>query len=146
MVESDKSTLTKDLQSVIDQALRSGMDAEAIARMVAERALTVNDVARNGLASETPPEDTGDVIYERDNLPPGLIDLPTAAKRYHLNNTTVRSWVAKGLVPAKGRLRAPAAKGGYVVVCEADLVAYMNAPRNKGGRPKKPQNKSYSDC
>lgn len=82
MVESGKSTLTEDLRSVIDQALRSGMDKKAIARMVAERALTLNDVARNGLATDTPPENTGDVIYEPGELPDGLIDLPSAAKKY----------------------------------------------------------------
>ena len=81
MVESGNSTLTEDLQSLIDQALRSGMDAEAIARMVAQRALTLNDVARNGLTTETPPEDAGDVIYEPGELPEGLIDLPSAAKK-----------------------------------------------------------------
>ena len=141
MVESGKSKPNEDLQSAIDQALRSGMDAEAIARMVAERALTLNDVARNGLASETPPKDARDVIYEPGELPEGLIDLPSAAARYSekygVSEDAMRQWVNRGRVVKAGRVRAPARGGGYIVVCERELVEFMAQPRNKGGRPRK---------
>jgi hypothetical protein len=145
MVESGKSTTTEDLQRAVDRLLAEGADGAQIAEMVAERIIKYpmvenpTDIVDLLAAADTPPENEGVVIYEPDELPEGLIDLPTASKRYGVNNTTMRSWVAKGLVQAKGRLRAPAAKGGYVVVSEADLCTYMNSPRNKGGRPKKPR-------
>ena len=136
MVESGNSTLTEELQSVIDQALRSGMDAEAIARMVAERALTLNDVARNGLATDTPPGDAGDVFYEPGELPEGLIDLPSAADIYHKRLGTLRQWVQRGKLQKLGRMRG-AAPGGYIVVSKRELEAELTAPQNKGGRPRK---------
>ena len=129
MVESGKSTLTEDLQSVIDQALRSGMDAEAIARMVAERALTLNDVARNGLATETPPKEAGDVIYEPGELPDGLIDLPSAARKYGIPVRTLGSWVHRGKLPRRGRLKGRAAGGGYIVTEEAAIMYCRDHPR-----------------
>ena len=132
MVESGKSTLTEDLQSVIDLALRSGMDEKAIARMVAERALTLNDVVRNGLAVETSPEDAGDVIYEPGELPDGLIDLPSAAKKYEIKVKTLRRWVELGKLPRRGRLRAPAAGGGYIVTVEALIPYWRDHPRKRG--------------
>lgn len=129
MVESGKSTLTEDLQSVIDQALRSGMDAEAIARMVAQRALTLNDVARNGLADETPPEDLGDVIYEPGELPDGLIDLPSAAKKYGIPVRTLQSWIYRGKLPRRGKLRARSPGGGYTVTEREAILFCRDNPR-----------------
>ena len=71
------------------------------------------------------------------DLPAGLIDLPTAVKKHRLKVRTVHDWVKYGHVRLHGRLKAPAAGGGYLVVDEAELVAYVTAPRNKGGRPRK---------
>ena len=136
MVESGKDTLAEDLQSVIDQALRSGMDAEAIARMVAERALTLNDVARNGLAGDTPPEDAGDVIYEPGELPDGLIDLPSAAKKYGISVVMLRSWVQRGKLPRRGRLRGRSPGRGYIVT-EDQMIPYCRDNPRKTGRKKR---------
>ena len=74
-------------------------------------------------------------IYE--TLPEGLIDLPTAAKKHGLSLRNMSRWVQKGQVKLQGRLRAPAAGGGYIVVSEADLLTYAHAPRNKGGRSRR---------
>ena len=199
MLESGKRTLTEDLQGAVDQALRSGMDAEAIARMVAERVkvrrvsdaneivgvldapepppedaadVIYEDVGQETApepqpvrtdmvaervkvrrvsdaneivgvldAPETPPEDAGDVIYEPGDLPEGLIDLPSAAARYSdkygVSEDAMRKWVNRGHVAKAGRVRAPARGGGYIVVCESELVEFMAQPRNKGGRPRK---------
>ena len=68
-------------------------------------------------------------------LPLGLIDLPSAAKKYGLNVPTIRNWVNTGRVQRVGRLKAPATGSGYLVVSESDLQNYMAMPRNKGGRP-----------
>ena len=146
MLESGKSTTTEELQSAIDQALRSGVDAEAIAHMVAERVKAhrvsdANDIVGVLDAPETPPEDAGDIIYEPGELPDGLIDLPSAAARYSdkygVSEDAMRQWVNRGRVAKAGRVRAPARGGGYIVVCESELVEFMAQPRNKGGRPRK---------
>ena len=140
MLESGKSTLTEDLHSVIDQALRSGMDAEAIARMVAERVRAhrvsdANDIVGVLEAPETPPEDAGDVIYEPGDLPEGLIDLPSAAEVYGYQVGTLRTWVQRGFLKQRGRMKGAAPKG-YVVVDVCELEARIAAPRKKG-RPRK---------
>ena len=134
MVESGKSTPNEDLQGAIDQALRSGMDAEAIARMVAERALTLNDVAGNGLATKTLPEDAGDVIYEPGELPDGLIDLPSAAKKYGINPRTAWGWWRRGLLPRMGYMKAPGGRYNVTTVAAFDEMA--KKPRRKGRPPK----------
>ena len=71
-----------------------------------------------------------------DELPKGLIDLPTAGKKYGLNVRTIRGWVNKGKLEAAGRLRGPAPGGGYLVVSEDELLVHIAEPRSRG-RPKK---------
>ena len=68
-------------------------------------------------------------------LPPGLIDVPGAARKYGLHPETVRYWVRNGKVPLCGRLRAPAPGGGFMVVSEEDLLAHMSSPQSRG-RPR----------
>ena len=130
MVESGESSLTEELRGAIDQALRSGMDVEAIAHMVAERALTLNELATDTLAAETPPNDEGAVIY--DELPPGLIDLPSASKKYGIPVKTLRTWVHRGKIPRRGRLRARSPGGGYIVTVEAEIEYCRDNPRKRG--------------
>ena len=72
-----------------------------------------------------------------DELPPGAIDLPSAARKYELHPKTVHDWVEKGYVKSLGRLRGSARGGGFVIVRENDLMEYIHAPRKKGGRPPK---------
>ena len=74
-----------------------------------------------------------DTVYAE--LPAGLIDLPTAATRYKVNVRTIYNWLRRGRLALCGRLRAPATGGGYLVVCEDELVAFMRGPRDRGGRP-----------
>ena len=70
-------------------------------------------------------------------LPPGTIDVPTALRKYNLNRNTLRGWVDRGCVFPVARLRAPAVGGGYLVFNEAELEAYIAAPRHPGGRGRK---------
>ena len=77
------------------------------------------------------PKHAPDTVYSE--LPPGLIDLPSAGRKYNVPRRTIHSWVNKGRVRLRGRLRGPTRGGGYLVVSEADLVAYLEGPRNKGG-------------
>ena len=71
------------------------------------------------------------------DLPEGLIDLPSAQKKYGCTRARFRNWVTKGQLKVHGRLRAPARGGGYLVVSEDELVDRLTAPPNKGGRPRK---------
>ena len=136
MVELGKST-KDDLISAIDQALRSGIKAEAIADMVAERTIyhevaTPSDIAEflDHHRDETPPNDEGAVIY--DELPPGLIDLPSASKKYGIRVRTLHAWIQRGKLPRRGRLRARAAGGGYIVTEEAEILRCRDNPRKPG--------------
>ena len=142
MVELGRQA-TDELRSAIDRALRSGIKAEAIADMVAERTIyhevaTPSDIIEflNHHQDKTPPDDEGTVIY--DELPAGLIDLPSAAKKYGLALGTLHQWAYRGKIPRLGRLRGRAKHGGFVVTSESHLVMEMSKPKNKGGRPKNP--------
>ena len=127
MVESDKSSPTEGLRSALDQALRSGMRADEIEQMVA---VTLSELASDTLAApETPPEDVGVVIYEPGELPEGLIDLPSAAKKYGIKVATLRQWVNRGKLPRCGRVRARAAGGGYIVTVEAEIIHCRDNPQ-----------------
>ena len=70
-------------------------------------------------------------------LPDGLIDLPSAARRYGVNRVTLWRWADRGSIKIYGRLKGSAAGGGYLLLNEEELRSYISAPRNKGGRPKK---------
>ena len=145
MVELGKSSLTKqDLIGVIKPAMEAGADAEAIADMVAERISDVVDLddaatlMAEAPSAEQPPEDEGVVIY--DELPLGLIDLPSASRKYGCAIGRLRVWVQRGRLKSYGRLKAPSPGGGYIVVEKEALVALLNAPPSKGGRPRKVRN------
>ena len=45
-------------------------------------------------------------------VPPGMIDLPTAAKQYDQSVDTLRTWVKRKLLPTSGRVRSGAPGGG----------------------------------
>lgn len=76
-----------------------------------------------------------DVVYTE--LPVGLITVPDAAKKYEISRRTIQTWLRKNQLQQLGRLKAPARGGGYILVCETQLVEFMHSPRNKGGRPPK---------
>ena len=117
----------------IERALRSGATREEILSML-ELKVTENEVAYQDTLPAFPDDDT-DTVYTE--LPPGLIDLPSAIKKYRLRPRTAQNWVKFGRIKLRGRLKASARGGGYLVVCEDELVTYMTGPRDKGGRPRK---------
>lgn len=82
------------------------------------------------------PNEPEDVIYEPGNLPAGLIDLPSASKKYSIPVKTLRSWVHRGKLPRRGRLKARAAGGGYIVVEDAMIQHCRDNPL-KTGRKKR---------
>ena len=83
------------------------------------------------------PGDIAVPIY--DVLPDGLIDLPSAAAKHGLSRHTLKSWVKRGNIARRGRLKAKAPGGGYLVVAESELLDWINAPKDKGGRPPNPK-------
>ena len=117
----------------IENALQSGATREEIQSML-ELKVTEHEVAYQDTLPAFPDDDP-DAIYTE--LPPGLIDLPSATRKYNINKETLRYWLLKGRIRTLGRLKAPANGGGYLVMDEEELVNYMSAPRQKGGRPKK---------
>ena len=134
MVETTESTrATEDLHDALEAALASGLPHGEIVSMVAN---AMKDAEETELLGE--PKLPG---FEPENLPvyvelpEGMIDLPTAAKRYERNVRTIYNWVRRGHLEVKGRLKAPTWGGGYIVVSEKDLVNHLATPRNKGGRP-----------
>ena len=135
MADFGEGTANEDLRGAIDRALNAGLELDEIARVVAERA-ALFDKPQEDLSTDALQQFDQLPVYERGALPDGLIDLPTASRKYGVNGSTMRRWVISGKIPSRGRLKAPARGGGYLVLSEAELVDYINAPRNKGGRPR----------
>ena len=119
--------------------------ADALAEGVGERELLdmVTTVATDITVEQ--PEIPGmfldvneqEIIYTEDEVPEGLIDLPSAAQKYNCPVGTLQTWVKRGHLKTFGRLKAPARGGGYVLLLEADVLDRATAPLNKGGRPRK---------
>ena len=76
------------------------------------------------------------VIYEPGELPEGLIDLPSASKKYGIPVRTLGAWVRRGKLPKRGRLRARSPGGGYIVTVEA-MIPYCRDNPLKTGRKKR---------
>ena len=72
-------------------------------------------MTNNGTASLPGP----DLVY--DELPDGLMDLPTAAKKYGLNIQLVRSWIRGGKLECRGRFNPPGRPFSSAVISEPDL-------------------------
>ena len=128
-MKNSESTLPNYLRTAVETALASGVSENEILSMVATVAADAEQPELPGF------EDEGLPLYTE--LPPGLIDLATAAKRYSRSPSLLRMWVYRGHLEERGRLRGPGQNGGAIVVCEQDLLERINAPPNKGGRPKK---------
>ena len=65
-------------------------------------------------------------------VPPGLILISTAARRYNRSANTISGWVRRGFLEEKGRLIGHGgAGGGWVLVDEAELVMLMRYRRRQ---------------
>ena len=56
-----------------------------------------------------------------EELPPHLIDLPSAARQHGRAGGTLHAWVKMGLLRNCGRLTAPVKGGGYIVLDRAEV-------------------------
>ncbi len=125
-------------EDAADAALRSGLTTEELIAV-----LQIKDtLANNGIVVLNCPAPLGETLLPDDDailteLPGGLITVPDAGRKYGISRRTIQGWLRTGRLELRGRLRGSARGGGYMVVNETELVTYMNAPRNKGGRPRK---------
>ena len=69
-------------------------------------------------------------------LPEGLIEIRTAAQKYGRTAHTLRDWVERGLIQSRGRLRGRAPGGGFILISEQELIAFLENPPQRG-RPRK---------
>ena len=139
MATTSATTFTEDLRADIQAALESGVPKDQLLDMV--------NIAYLQMATATPPAPTNghspDNVQKEnqelpvfDALPDGLIDLPSAQKKYRCTRARFQNWILKGQITVRGRLKGPARGGGYLVFSEEDVVARLKAPKNKGGRPR----------
>ena len=113
-------------RAAIEQAREDGLSESEMASMIT--------AAQNGAhaVNGVHPKETDDVIYEPGELPDGLIDLPSASKKYGIRVETLRRWIQRGKIPKRGRLRARSPGGGYLVTVEAEILYCRDNPRKRG--------------
>ena len=99
--------------------------------MVLETALADRDARQADFLDQV-----GDTMYVGE-LPEGLITIDDAANKFDLNRNTVCSWIWRGLLQPKGRLRASARRGGKIVLDETEFQEFLNTPRKTGRPPQK---------
>ena len=121
MLTSDKDMKRQAFHAAIKRARADGLAPEDMVSMI------TTDVDSQPLATPDNPADSADVIY--DVLPDGMIDLPSAAKKYDISVKTLGMWVHRGKLPRRGRLRGKAAGGGYIVTDEAAIPLCRDNPR-----------------
>ena len=133
LVENKRTSALERLRDAIEGARINGVPEDEISTMVSTTAIQHDSDLESCLPGF--PAHAPDRVYT--DLPPGLIDVPSASKKYNVHTAVLRGWLRKKRLQLQGRLKAPASGGGYLVIDESELVAYLSAPRDKGGRPKK---------
>ena len=129
-----KREIADALARAVSEALTNGLtadDIDEIAQMVAAqepRTLTesAKHMAEDSQSDELP-------VYSE--VPPGLIDVATAVRKYGVKKRTVNGWIHRGMVPVLGKIGGRG--GNRVLVCEETLLRIAKMPKNKGGRPRK---------
>ena len=125
---------TDALARAMSDALTNGLTTGEIAQMLAaQQPLALDYSAQN----EAEPATGADDLPIYTELPEGLIDLPSAARKYGYHLRTMYMWVRRDRLECRGRLRAPSRGGGYIVVSEHELKERMSTVPSKGGRPRK---------
>ena len=124
MLNSAKDSKHETFLAAVERAREDGLSLADMQSMITA---SVDIPQTNGSVHPTGPDD---VIY--DVLPEGLIDLPSASKKYGIKVGTLRSWVHVGKLPRMGRLRGRAPGGGYIVTRDADIEYCRDHPRKRG--------------
>ena len=123
MLTSDKEAKREAFRAAIERAQEDGLSEAEMARMIT--AVTETKQPAAGVHAK----ESDDVIYEPGELPEGLIDLPSASKKYGIPVRTLGTWVRRGKLPKCGRLRARSPGGGYIVTDEAEILYCRDNPR-----------------
>ena len=113
-------------RAAIERAREDGLSEDEMASMITPAKNETKSI--NG----THTGETDDVIYEPGELPDGLIDLPSASKKYGIKPATLRMWVQRGRLPRRGRLRGPSPGRGYIVTVEDEIKHCRDNPRKPG--------------
>ena len=129
--KSKSNQATEDLQAALEAALASGLTQGDIVSMVAGAMKHAEEVGCQSALPNFPTNGKPKVYRE---LPEGLIDLPSAAKKYGINRSTLYNWVKTGKIRNFGRLRGSAQGGGFVVIEESEILSYKDGPRLTAGR------------
>ena len=135
----------------IRDAIAGGVPPDVLYEMVAELPYQLDlDGVAHLLADDGKPgcqvdsgesrNDDADAMYEPGQLPDGLIDLPSASVKFRISLKTLQSWLHRGKLPRRGRLRGKAAGGGYNVTEEARILHCRDNP----GRPWEKKRKAES--
>ena len=117
-------------RAAIERARQDGLSPAELASMIT--AVENETPGTNGVHTK----ESDDVIYEPGELPEGLIDLPSASKKYGISVITLRSWVQRGKLPRLGRLRGASPGRGYIVTDDA-MIPYCRDNPRKTGRKKR---------
>ena len=117
----------KAFLAAIERARKDGLSSAEMANMI-----TAATEEETSPANGVHPAESEEVMYEPGNLPEGLIDLPSASKKYGIKPATLRMWIQRGRLPRCGRVRAPSPGRGYIVTVEADIEYCRDNPRKPG--------------
>ena len=110
-------------RAAVERAREDGLSPAEMASMITAATETQHPTNGDHLT------DPDNIIYERDELPEGLIDLPSASKKYKIPVDTLRRWVQRGKLPRRGRMRGRSPGGGYIVTVEAEILYCRDNPR-----------------
>ena len=83
---------------------------------------------------EPPPTEPQLPIFT--TLPYGMIDVPSAARKYQIHRQTIHDWIRYGHLTAVGKLEGHSPGKSSHILMEADLIHHKNT-RRPPGRPKK---------
>ena len=124
MLDSTNDSRHEAFQAAVERAQADGLTTADMQSMITA---TADIPQTNGSVHPTDPDD---IIY--DALPEGLIDLPSASRKYGIPVDTLRRWIQRGKLPRCGRLRAKSPGGGYIVTKAADIEYCRTHPRKPG--------------
>ena len=123
MLDSLKDSKREAFLAAIERAREDGFSLDDMVSMITA-------AANNGHNDRSVhPTEADDVVYEPGNLPEGLIDLPSASRKYGIPVRTLQSWVHRGKLPRRGKLRARSPGGGYTVTEQAAILYCRDNPR-----------------
>ena len=128
---------------MVQSAKQNARTASHLAQLEAE----IRDAVANGVSLRELQELVSTIVTENErgdlpiylsesDLPPGVIPVSEAARKYSKNRGTIHTWIRAGHLQIVAKLRGPARGGGFNLISEAELVALI-ADTPPMGRPKR---------